>query len=141
MSPTDGMIHGLAGLAAFSLLAVTAFVMAWHFAGTRERGWAIYSAGVGLLIFVFFIAGSTASAMDANGTWPNAPSGFFQRWRLHRASIEIDDQQVSHDLTPCSPELVPNLALSALERSTRSILDIAITEPELAPDAACDRTW
>lgn len=74
-----GMIHGLAGLAAFSLLALTAFVMAWHFAATNEGHWAMYSAGVGLLIVGFFIASSTVSVMDANGTWPNAPTGFFQR--------------------------------------------------------------
>src|SRR5216684_2498516 len=74
-----GMIHGLAGLAAFSLLALTAFVMAWHFAATRERRWAIYSAGVGLLIIAFFIASTTVSVMDAAGAWQNAPTGFFQR--------------------------------------------------------------
>src|SRR5882762_4711290 len=33
------------------------------------------------------------------------------------------------------------LALSPLERSTRSILDIAITKPELAPDRVCDCYW
>src|SRR6266852_2801706 len=76
---THGMIHGLAGLAAFSLLAMTAFVMAWHFAATRERRWAIYSAGVGLLIIAFFIASTTVSVMDAAGAWQNAPTGFFQR--------------------------------------------------------------
>lgn len=76
---THAMIHGLAGLAAFSLLAATAFVMAGHFAATRERRWAIYSAGVGLLIVTFFIASTTVSVLDAAGTWPNAPTGFFQR--------------------------------------------------------------
>lgn len=76
---THGMIHGLAGLAAFSVLALTAFVMAWHFVATRERRWAIYSAGVGLLIIAFFIASTTVSVMDAAGTWHNAPTGFFQR--------------------------------------------------------------
>jgi hypothetical membrane protein len=76
---THGMIHGLAGLAAFSLLAMTAFAMALHFAAARERRWAIYSAGVGLLIIAFFIASTTASVMDAAGTWQNAPTGFFQR--------------------------------------------------------------
>lgn len=76
---THGLIHGLAGLAAFSLLALTGFVMAWHFAATRERRWAIYSGGVGLLIIAFFIASTTVSVMDANGTWHNAPTGFFQR--------------------------------------------------------------
>lgn len=76
---THGMIHGLAGLAAFTLLPATAFVLAWHFAATRERRWAIYSMAVGALIVVFFIASTTVSTMDAVGTWPNAPTGFLQR--------------------------------------------------------------
>jgi len=76
---THGIILGLAGLAAFSLLALAALVMAQHFAATRERRWAIYSAGVGVLIIGFFIASTTVSVMDANGTWQNAPTGFFQR--------------------------------------------------------------
>lgn len=74
-----GMIHGLAGLFAFTLLPAAAFVMAWHFAATRERRWVIYSVGVGVLIIVMFIASTTVSAMDARGTWPNAPTGFLQR--------------------------------------------------------------
>lgn len=75
-----GMVHGLAGLAAFSLLAATAFVMAWHFAAeSRSRPWAIYSAAIGALIVVCFIASTSVSVMDAHGTWPNAPTGFLQR--------------------------------------------------------------
>lgn len=76
---THGIIHGLAGLAAFTFLPTTAFVMAWHFAGARDRRWTIYSVGVGVLIVVFFVASTTVSTMDAVGTWPNAPTGFFQR--------------------------------------------------------------
>ena len=76
---THGIVHGLAGLAAFTLLPATAFVMAWHFAAARERRWAVYSVGVGVLIVTFFIASTTVSTMDAVGTWPNAPTGFFQR--------------------------------------------------------------
>jgi len=75
-----GMIHGLAGLAAFSLLAASGFVMAWHFASTPgTRRWAVYSAGIGILIVAFFIASTTVSTLDARGVWPNAPTGFFQR--------------------------------------------------------------
>lgn len=75
-----GMIHGLAGLAAFSLLPAAAFVMAWHFgANPEERRWAAYSAVVGLVIVVGFIAFTTVSAMDGAGKWPNAPTGFLQR--------------------------------------------------------------
>ncbi len=32
-----------------------------------------------MLIVAFFIASTTVSVMDAAGTWPNAPTGFFQR--------------------------------------------------------------
>ena len=77
---THGTIHGFAGLAAFTLLPAAAFVMAWHFAGQKGSGrWAVYSAAVGLLLVVMFIASTTVSAMDASGTLPNAPTGFLQR--------------------------------------------------------------
>jgi hypothetical membrane protein len=75
-----GMIHGFAGLAAFSLLPAAAFVMSWHFAADPGlRRWAIYSVTVGVLVVVCFIASTTVSAMDAAGTWPNAPTGLLQR--------------------------------------------------------------
>ena len=75
-----GMIHGFSGLAAFSLLAASGFVMAWHFAAEPgSRRWQLYSLGVGLLIVAFFIASTTVSTLDARGAWPNAPTGFFQR--------------------------------------------------------------
>src|SRR6266705_364274 len=71
---THGMIHGLAGLAAFSLLPAAAFAMAWHFA--HEKGswrWAIYSVVVGILLIVLFFGGF------AVGQFPNAPTGLYQR--------------------------------------------------------------
>ena len=74
-----GMVHGLAGLFAFTLLPAAAFVLAWHFAAMGERRWTIYSAVVGALIVVMFIASTTVSAMDGAGMWPNAPTGFLQR--------------------------------------------------------------
>jgi len=75
-----GMIHGLSGLAAFSLLAACAFVMAWHFASTPgSRRWAVYSAGIGILIVACFIASTTVSVLDERGIWTNAPTGFLQR--------------------------------------------------------------
>jgi len=75
-----GMIHGLAGLAAFSLLPAAAFVMAWHFAANpAERRWAIYSAAIGALIVVCFIVSTAFSTLDATGTLHNAPTGFVQR--------------------------------------------------------------
>ena len=74
-----GMIHGFAGLFAFTLLPAAAFVMASHFAAVGERRWLIYSIAVGAVILVMFIASTTVSAMDAAGTWHNAPTGFLQR--------------------------------------------------------------
>jgi hypothetical membrane protein len=77
---THGLIHGFAGLAAFTLLPAACFVMAWHFTSEpRGRRWTLYSLAVGLFIVVFFIGSTTASAMDASGTWSNAATGFLQR--------------------------------------------------------------
>lgn len=75
-----GLIHGLAGLAAFTLLAAASFAMAWRFArDPGSGGWTLYSALTGLLIVVCFIASNTFSVMDAQGSLPNAPTGFVQR--------------------------------------------------------------
>lgn len=77
---THGLIHGLAGLAAFTFLAAASFAMAWHFAGApASRGWAIYSALTGLLIVACFIASNVLSVLDAQHALPNAPTGFVQR--------------------------------------------------------------
>jgi len=77
---THAIIHGLAGLAAFSLLPAAAFVMAWHFAGEPgSRRWTVYSASVGFVLVAFFIASTAASTLDQNGVWPNAPTGLLQR--------------------------------------------------------------
>lgn len=75
-----GMVHGLAGLAAFSLLPAAAFVMAWHFAAEpNARPWMLYSIGIGVLIVVCFIASTGVSVLDERGIWLNAPTGFIQR--------------------------------------------------------------
>ena len=77
---THGLIHGLAGLAAFTFLAAASFVMAWRFASDREsRPWAIYSLLTGLLIIACFVASNVFSVMDAQGSLQNAPNGFVQR--------------------------------------------------------------
>ena len=77
---THGLVHGLAGLAAFSLLAAACFVMAWSFAGDpASRGWAIYSASTGLVIVACFVGSSVFSVLDAQGAMSNAPTGFVQR--------------------------------------------------------------
>ena len=75
-----GMIHGLAGLFAFTLIPAAAFVLAWHFAAEPDgRRWAVYSTVVGIVILAMFVTGNVVSTMDATGTWPNAPTGFVQR--------------------------------------------------------------
>ena len=77
---THGLIHGFAGLAAFSTLPIAAFVMSRHFAAEPgARRWVFYSVAVGLTIIVMFVASTVASAMDGSGHWANAPTGFFQR--------------------------------------------------------------
>lgn len=77
---THGLIHGLAGLFAFTLLPAACFVMAWHFAAEPgERRWTVYSLVVGALVIALFIAGNVTSTLDQNGTWTNAPTGFLQR--------------------------------------------------------------
>lgn len=75
-----GTIHGLAGLLSFGSLAAACFVLARRFAGDPEwRGWTAYSITTGAMVVVFFIASTTASVLDTNGTLPNAPTGVFQR--------------------------------------------------------------
>jgi hypothetical membrane protein len=77
---THGMIHGLAGLAVFTLNAVVAFVVARHyFRSPESRRWAIYSLATGLLIVVLFIASTAVSVQDELGNSPNGPTGLLQR--------------------------------------------------------------
>ncbi len=77
---THGMIHGLAGLGAFSLLPASAIAMAARFGrqGTNRR-WLWYSLVVGAVMIASFIASTTFSTLDQTGTMPNAPTGFLQR--------------------------------------------------------------
>ncbi len=76
---THGMIHGLAGLADFTLLPATTFVMAAWFARHGSRRWMWYSLAVGVTMIATFIATNVFSTMDMTGRMPNAPTGFFQR--------------------------------------------------------------
>jgi len=76
---THGMIHGLAGLGAFSLLPATTFVMAAWFARRGSRRWMWYCIAVGVTMIAAFIASNVFATMDMSGTMPNAPTGFFQR--------------------------------------------------------------
>ena len=75
-----GTIHGLAGLVAFSSLALASFVMARRFAGDPNwKGWALYSIVTGAVVIVFFIASTTVSALDESGVLPGSPTGLLQR--------------------------------------------------------------
>lgn len=75
-----GLIHGLAGLLAFTLLPAACVVMAWHFAAEPgAQRWTVYSLVVGVGILLLFIAGNVTSTMDQQGTWHNAPTGYLQR--------------------------------------------------------------
>ena len=75
-----GTIHGLAGLVAFSALALASFVMARRFAGDPNwKGWALFSIVTGAVVIVFFIASTTVSALDESGVLPGSPTGLFQR--------------------------------------------------------------
>jgi hypothetical protein len=77
---THGLIHGLAGLVAFTFLATASFTMAWHFAGEpASRRWAVYSALIGVLIVACFVASNVFSVLDAQHSLPNAPTGLVQR--------------------------------------------------------------
>jgi hypothetical membrane protein len=75
-----GTIHGVAGLIAFTSLAIASFVMARRFASDPDwKGWARYSMVTGVLIVVFFVAATVVSALDENGVLPGSPTGLFQR--------------------------------------------------------------
>jgi len=76
---THGMIHGLAGLGAFSLLPAATFVLAAWFGRHGSRRWMWYSLAVGMTMIVAFIASNVFSTMDMTGRMANAPTGFFQR--------------------------------------------------------------
>jgi hypothetical protein len=97
------MIHGLAGLAVFTLNAIVAFVMARPFSrDPGRRGWAIYSVVTGLLIIALFIGSTAVGVQYEIRNLPNdSPSGLLQRitivvgfgwialvaWRLRRDSL------------------------------------------------------
>jgi hypothetical protein len=77
---TQGAIHGVAGLLAFTLLPAACFVMAWHFASRPgEARWTVYSIVAGVVVLGFFFAAAFSAQADMSGTWHNAPTGIFQR--------------------------------------------------------------
>lgn len=75
-----GTVHGVAGLIAFSSLAIASFVMARRLGSDPDwKGWALYSIITGVLVIVFFIASTTVSALDESGVLPGSPTGLLQR--------------------------------------------------------------
>jgi hypothetical protein len=75
-----GTIHGVAGLIAFSSVAIASFVLARRFAGDPNwKGWAVYSVITGVLVIVSFIAATVVSALDESGVLPGSPTGLLQR--------------------------------------------------------------
>jgi hypothetical protein len=75
-----GLIHGLAGLACFSLVTAAIFALAVCLRGTAEwRGWPAALAACGVLVVVFFVGFIAASVLDGEGVLPNAPGGVLER--------------------------------------------------------------
>jgi hypothetical protein len=71
-----GVIHALAGLVCFMLVALATSALAWNL--RRKPGWSIGVALCSVLVIAFFIA----SAPDTTGAAPNAPAGLFQRFAI-----------------------------------------------------------
>ena len=77
---THGLVHGLAGLATFSFLTAACLAMALRFArDPASRGWRTYSLFTALLIPACFVLSNVFAVLDAQGSMPNAPTGFVQR--------------------------------------------------------------
>ena len=75
-----GLIHGLAGLACFSLVSAAIFALAMGVRGTAKwRGWPAALAACGVLVVVFFAGFIAASVLDGAGVLPNAPGGLLER--------------------------------------------------------------
>jgi Protein of unknown function (DUF998) len=75
-----GTIHGVAGLVCFASVAAACFVLARRFVGDpRWKGWTAYSIISGALVAGSFVAATTASVLDEQGTLPGAPTGLLQR--------------------------------------------------------------
>lgn len=85
-----GAVHGLNAVVCFGAVTAAALVYCRVFARDRHtRGWAVYSGLTGtacLLLFPTFLA---TAAMDQNGTWHNAPSGFLQRIAIALAWVWV----------------------------------------------------
>jgi hypothetical membrane protein len=80
LQTSHGVIHGLAGLACFTLLPAALVTLGFSFRHVTEwRGWTRPLITSGGLVFVFFVASTVASVLDERGVVPNAPTGALQR--------------------------------------------------------------
>ena len=83
---THGTIHGFAGLAVFTLLPATAFVMASHFWSTeRSVRWTVYSILVGAALIVLSSEGSRSVSTQerrrvCTSESRSSPAGPGSRW-------------------------------------------------------------
>lgn len=74
------MIHGLAGLVAFTSLPAACFVLARRFASDPQwRSWTGYSIVSGAIVLLSLFASNATAILDMNGTLPNGPTGLIQR--------------------------------------------------------------
>ena len=75
-----GALHGLAGLACFTLISCSSLALATCLRG--EHGWRRWPpalAACGVLVLGFFLAFIVATVLDEKGAAPNAPSGLLER--------------------------------------------------------------
>jgi hypothetical protein len=73
-------IHEVASLIVFTALPAACFVLARRFATDPGwSGWATFSIMTGIVVVVLFAATITASALNEQGNFPNAPTGLLQR--------------------------------------------------------------
>ncbi|KAF0995469.1 DUF998 domain-containing protein [Geobacillus sp. TFV-3] len=77
---TSGLVHDIAGALVFGSLTAVCLVLSGRFKGEREwKGWRAYSLLSGLGVFIAFVACCVLASMDFAQTWPEAPSGLFER--------------------------------------------------------------
>jgi hypothetical protein len=74
-----GIVHGIAGMGAFYVLAAACFVMSRRFADDPHwSAWGLYSRVTGTLVMVLLVAAMISSALDDTGRWPDAPTGLLE---------------------------------------------------------------
>ncbi|MEV7968194.1 DUF998 domain-containing protein [Sphaerisporangium sp. NPDC088356] len=76
-----GRLHGLAGLALFTGLAATPFVLAQALSGGSRR-WAAYSRWSGALVITFAVAAGLVFRLDVQDVLRPAPAGLLEHAAL-----------------------------------------------------------